>query len=144
MGSGLDETEEKILRLLGGDNSLGFNDIVESLKGEMPVSSPKVSRRLRHLVDLGRVKREVTDDWPPRSLYSLSNTTAKEAANQHPSKTGPFLDGREAKRSPPDALKWTRVVSVILAIGLGIATVTLLHERKEIEDIRSMIQTKEK
>ncbi len=72
MGQGLDEVEHEILSVLSqSKRGLGFNQIVESVKKRLVSSSPKISRRLRHLVDLGEVRREITDDWPPRTLHSI-------------------------------------------------------------------------
>jgi DNA-binding Lrp family transcriptional regulator len=66
-----DEIEEEVLRLLKETDSLSFNEIIDYLERKMSISSPKLSRRLRHLVDLGVIKREIIDDWPPRSSYSM-------------------------------------------------------------------------
>jgi hypothetical protein len=67
----LDETEEAILQALTQTESLGFNDLVQHVERVVSTSSPKISRRLKRLVDLGIVKRTITDDWPPRTLYYL-------------------------------------------------------------------------
>jgi hypothetical protein len=69
-----DETEAEILLLLGSGRPFSYNEIVEHVGRRVSASSPKISRRLRHLVELGVVQRDITDDWPPRSLYSTGGS----------------------------------------------------------------------
>jgi len=66
-----DETEAEILTLLGDGKPYSYNEIVEHVGRKISASSPKIARRLRHLVKIDRIQRKITDDWPPRSLYSI-------------------------------------------------------------------------
>ena len=90
MGLDPDQLERDILDLLGEEDSMTFTQIEEAL-GSGEVTSPRVSRRLKHLIKLGRIQRRVTDSWPPRAYYTLS-----------PGRTKPLMasipEGKEATK----------------------------------------------
>jgi len=73
----LDEVEKEIVHVLRQSEELGFSEIVESVKKRLACSSPKISRRLRRLIGLGLVQRQVTDDWPPGTAYSIAGVAEK-------------------------------------------------------------------
>ncbi len=68
----LDDTDRMIISVLRGQGPMRFTEIVQSLKGRVAASPPKISRKLKHLVELGMVKREVLNRWPPNARYSVS------------------------------------------------------------------------
>ena len=72
-----DDVEREILKVLDRSPELGFSEIVESVGEKIASSSPKISRRLKRLVKEGMVFRRITEEWPPRTIYSVSNVAEK-------------------------------------------------------------------
>jgi DNA-binding Lrp family transcriptional regulator len=148
MDSDHDETEQEILRLLGDTGALGFSEIVESLRARVAASSPKISRRLRSLVDQGIVERTVTADWPPRTLYALHGT-----GGQPPSPGAG--KARSMRGKEPKADRWHRMptvlrgrhlpilLSLFLAVCLAIAFCAILQDREHIRSLKTKIRLNE-
>jgi len=88
---------------------MGFNQILEALRTNgLKVTRPKLSRRLKRLVQTGAVTRTTIPGWPPSTSYSLMGE-----------------EGRELPRSPIGRYRaWGRlpwIVSGLLGVGLFIA-----------------------
>ena len=68
-----DQVESMILRLLEERQRMGFNELLETLRVQgLNVSRPKLSRRLKRLVDVEVVAKTTVPGWPPSPRYSLT------------------------------------------------------------------------
>ncbi len=104
-----DQLELAILRILREGTKMGFNEILEALKmNGLKVTRPKLSRRLKRLVQAGAITKSVIPGWPPSTSYSLMGK-----------------EGREPPRPPSRRyragwrLPWT--LSGVLGVGFFIA-----------------------
>ena len=120
MGRDLDEVEREVVQLLREKRPLRFTDIVQSLSAASRATSPKLSRRLKHLVDLGVIRRQVTNDWPPRALY-LVNIGAGQT--EHAQTVKGTASEPDASSKPPTCIL-TRPMGTFLAVP-GLAFVIL-------------------
>jgi len=108
----LEDTDRRIISVLEGEDPKRFTDIVESLRGEDTASAPKISRRLKHLVQIGMVRREVTEDWPPSARYYMPETLQKEVLE--PANTVPAVENRE----PELKILLILISAVVITIGI--------------------------
>jgi DNA-binding transcriptional ArsR family regulator len=76
MAPDYDEVESAVLELLREGKRMGFNQLLETLRGQgLNVSRPKLSRRLKSLVDAEVVAKNTVPGWPPSTRYSLTDQT---------------------------------------------------------------------
>jgi len=148
MGPDSDRTEEEILRLLDELGSLGFSEIVELLKARIPTSSPKISRRLRSLVDQGIVERTVTRDWPPRTLYTFPGSGSRPVG-AGPDKTEPIEEKAPKADKPsrmPAGLRSSPMPALLclfLAVCVLTASLAILEDTKQINSLKKKIRINE-
>jgi hypothetical protein len=136
VGRDLDEVEREVVQLLREKGPLRFTEIVESLGADSHATSPKVSRCLRRLVDLGMIRRQVTSDWPPRALY-LINIGVGRGEHAQTARGAPLESDSSRKprtfiftRSPRASLTGLGLVLALFAASLillpGISAILVL------------------
>jgi DNA-binding Lrp family transcriptional regulator len=112
----LDDTDRKIISVLEGRDPMRFTEIVDSLKGQVTASPPKISRKLKHLVQIGAVRRRVTEDWPPNALYYV-----KRGDENNNLKTGTEdASSRTTGPREPENLKILLILVIILVMAVGV------------------------
>ncbi len=109
------------------------------------MSRPKISRRLKSLVDQGVVERTVTTDWPPKTLYALN----REGSSPPDVRTG---RPGSLRGSPSRAEVWRRMrtelrakllpvlVPACLAVCLVMAFCAVLQDREQIRSLEAEIR----
>jgi DNA-binding transcriptional ArsR family regulator len=108
MAPDYDEVESAILELLRERKRMGFNQLLEALRGQgLNVSRPKLSRRLKSLVDAEVVAKSTVPGWPPSTRYSLTDQTTHRP---NPVARVPL--------DPSRSLRRFRAITVLLCFGL--------------------------
>jgi len=114
---------------------MGFNQVLEALveMNGLDVTGPRLSRRLKRLVEAGVVVKTVIPGWPPSTSYSLMG----EAVQTPPSPSKPQIGPHTAW----DRLPW--IVSALLGAGLLIAFVAAYWEGQRCRSLEAGILGKE-
>jgi len=125
--------ESTILRILC-QRQMSFNQILEALEmNGLDVTGPRLSRRLKKLVEAGAVVKTVIPGWPPSTSYSLMS----EAVQTPPSPP----KSRIAPNTAWGRLPW--IVSALLGAGLLIAFVAAYWQGQRCRSLETGILGKE-
>jgi len=128
-----DQVQSAILGLLEGNKRMGFNQLLEALGAQgLDVSRPKLSRRLRRLVEAGTVHKSLMPGWPPSTSYSLTS----EPSPEPDSLTAPrFFKGK------PSVKLW--IVTALLGAGLVVSLAAMYWENQRCGGLLACLSSKE-
>lgn len=119
MHSPFDEVEEAIIELLNKNTSMRFTDLFESLDSKgIEITRPKLSRRLKNLVNLGVIIKETVSGWPPTTCYRMP--TPEDVSTRNPGK------------------KHSRIMAVLATI-IGLLMISSYYEYRESSDLRTRL-----